>query len=42
MGFAKFFYKASAEERDHALKLVEYQNERGGKVDLMAIKVIYN
>jgi ferritin heavy chain len=31
-GFAKFFRKQSDEEREHAIKLVEYQNMRGGKV----------
>merc|ERR1712117_460474 len=31
-GFSKFFRKASDEERDHAMKLIEYQNMRGGKV----------
>lgn len=39
MGFADFFYKASAEEREHALKLIEYQNLRGGVVRLHAIRV---
>ena len=31
-GFSKFFRKASDEERDHSMKLIEYQNMRGGKV----------
>eukprot|EP00095_Tigriopus_kingsejongensis_P003047 maker-scaffold1052_size66809-snap-gene-0.17 protein:Tk03047 transcript:maker-scaffold1052_size66809-snap-gene-0.17-mRNA-1 annotation:"soma ferritin" len=31
-GFAKFFRKNADEERDHAYKLIEYQNMRGGKV----------
>ena len=31
-GFAAFFKKSSEEERAHGLKLVEYQNKRGGKV----------
>ena len=31
-GFSKFFRKASDEERDHAQKLMDYQNMRGGKV----------
>lgn len=31
-GFAKFFKKSSHEEREHAFKLVEYQNRRGGRV----------
>lgn len=39
-GFAKFFFAASLEEREHAMKLVEYQNLRGGKVKLTAIQVI--
>jgi len=29
-GFAKFFMKASDEERDHAVKLINYLNLRGG------------
>merc|ERR1719435_808200 len=29
-GFAKFFMKSSQEEREHAMKLVEYLNKRGG------------
>lgn len=33
-GFAKFFKEASDEEREHAHKLVSYQNERGGRVRL--------
>ena len=31
-GFSKFFRKASEEEREHAQKLIDYQNMRGGKV----------
>jgi len=31
-GFAKFFSKASDEERDHGKKFMEYQAKRGGKV----------
>merc|ERR1712117_73375 len=31
-GFATFFKKASDEEREHAEKLIKYQNKRGGKV----------
>jgi ferritin heavy chain len=31
-GFSKYFRKASDEERDHACKLIQYQNMRGGKV----------
>lgn len=33
-GFAKYFKEASDEERDHAHKLVAYQNQRGGRVRL--------
>ena len=29
-GFASFFKRASAEERDHGAKFIEYQNLRGG------------
>ncbi len=36
-GFAKFFKESSEEERDHAEKLMEYQNKRGGKVKLQSI-----
>lgn len=31
-GFAKFFKKSSEEEREHAEKLMKYQNMRGGRV----------
>jgi ferritin heavy chain len=31
-GFSKYFRAASNEERDYAIKLVENQNMRGGKV----------
>ena len=31
-GFAKRFRENSDEERGHAMKLIEYQNMRGGKV----------
>merc|ERR1711915_343294 len=31
-GFAKFFQKSSDEERDHGMKLMEYQAKRGGRV----------
>ncbi|KAI3471277.1 hypothetical protein Pfo_027940 [Paulownia fortunei] len=33
-GLAKFFKELSKEERDHAEKLMEYQNKRGGRVKL--------
>lgn len=36
-GFAKFFKEASAEEREHAEKLMEYQTKRGGRVVLKAL-----
>eukprot|EP00088_Acartia_fossae_P015068 TRINITY_DN1816_c0_g2_i2.p1 TRINITY_DN1816_c0_g2~~TRINITY_DN1816_c0_g2_i2.p1 ORF type:complete len:170 (+),score=67.09 TRINITY_DN1816_c0_g2_i2:338-847(+) len=31
-GFAKYYRTASTEERDHGMKLMEYQCKRGGKV----------
>ena len=31
-GFSKYFEKASGEEREHGMKLMEYQVKRGGKV----------
>ncbi|KAE9618178.1 hypothetical protein Lal_00041865 [Lupinus albus] len=37
-GFAKFFKESSEEEREHAEKLMKYQNIRGGKVVLHPIK----
>uniref|UniRef100_A0A7N0UFF8 Ferritin n=1 Tax=Kalanchoe fedtschenkoi TaxID=63787 RepID=A0A7N0UFF8_KALFE len=36
-GLAKFFKDSSLEEREHAEKLMEYQNKRGGKVKLQSI-----
>lgn len=36
-GFAKFFKESSDEERDHAEKLIKYQNMRGGRVRLQSI-----
>ncbi|CAI5471163.1 unnamed protein product [Closterium sp. Yama58-4] len=36
-GFAKYFKAASEEEREHAEKLMEYQNKRGGRVKLQSI-----
>ncbi|KAL5721291.1 bacterial non-heme ferritin [Ranunculus cassubicifolius] len=36
-GLAKFFKAASLEEREHAEKFMEYQNQRGGKVQLQSI-----
>ena len=38
-GFASFFKKASDEEREHAEKLMKFQNQRGGRVVLQDIKV---
>ncbi|KAL7641352.1 UNVERIFIED_CONTAM: hypothetical protein RMT77_008491 [Armadillidium vulgare] len=37
-GICKFFKKASGEEREHAMKLLEYQNRRGGKIVLQPIE----
>jgi len=37
-GFAKFFRKSSEEEREHAEKLMSYQNKRGGRIVLQDIK----
>jgi len=37
-GFAKFFKKQSEEEREHAEKLMKYQNMRGGRIVLADIK----
>merc|ERR1739846_206524 len=37
-GFAKFFKKSSEEEREHAEKLMAYQNKRGGRIVLQDIK----
>nr|GMD85545.1 ferritin-3, chloroplastic-like [Ipomoea batatas] len=36
-GLAKFFMESSEEEREHAEKLMKYQNIRGGKVKLHSI-----
>ncbi|XP_024020601.1 ferritin-3, chloroplastic [Morus notabilis] len=36
-GLAKFFEKSSEEEREHAVKLIRYQNIRGGRVKLHSI-----
>ncbi|KAI3474367.1 hypothetical protein Pfo_029228 [Paulownia fortunei] len=38
-GLAKFFKESSKEERDHAEKLMEYQNKRGGRVKLHSIEM---
>jgi len=37
MGYAKFMKDQSAEEREHAMKLMKYQNQRGGRVCLGAV-----
>ncbi|XP_047175649.1 ferritin-3, chloroplastic-like [Vigna umbellata] len=36
-GLAKFFKDASMEERQHAETMMEYQNKRGGKVQLLSM-----
>merc|ERR1719309_1128075 len=36
-GFSKYFRKASEEEREHAEKLMKFQNERGGRIVLQNI-----
>ncbi|KAI8540143.1 hypothetical protein RHMOL_Rhmol09G0239200 [Rhododendron molle] len=38
-GLARFFQESSEEEREHAEKLMEYQNKRGGKVKLQSIQM---
>jgi len=37
-GFSKFFKKSSDEEREHAEKLMKFQNQRGGRIVLQEIK----
>jgi ferritin heavy chain len=37
-GFSKYFGKASSEEREHAEKLMKYQNQRGGRIVLQNIQ----
>merc|ERR1712212_1197682 len=37
-GFASFFRKASDEERDHGMKLMEYQTSRGGRCKFQAME----
>nr|AFX93743.1 ferritin 1 [Ruditapes decussatus] len=37
-GFSKFFKHSADEEREHAEKLMKYQNKRGGRVVLQAIQ----
>ncbi|KAJ3682858.1 hypothetical protein LUZ60_013085 [Juncus effusus] len=36
-GLAKFFKESSEEEREHAEKLMKYQNKKGGRVKLQSI-----
>jgi ferritin heavy chain len=36
-GLHQFFKKSSEEEREHAEKLIDYQNKRGGKVAIQGI-----
>ncbi|PVD28424.1 hypothetical protein C0Q70_11011 [Pomacea canaliculata] len=37
-GFHKYFKKMSDEEREHAEKLMEFQNKRGGRIVLQDVK----
>jgi len=37
-GFSAYFKKASEEEREHAEKLMKYQNKRGGRIVLQNIQ----
>ena len=37
-GFAKFFKDSSDEEREHAQKLMKFQNQRGGRTLLQAVQ----
>ncbi|PVD28964.1 hypothetical protein C0Q70_11560 [Pomacea canaliculata] len=37
-GFSKFFSENSKEEREHAEKLMKFQNKRGGRIVLQDIK----
>jgi ferritin heavy chain len=38
-GFAKHFNDASLEEREHASEFMQYQNKRGGKIELLPVAV---
>lgn len=38
-GFAKFFGQQSREEKEHAHKLADYVNKRGGTVSTLDVKV---
>jgi len=37
-GFHKYFLKASQEEKEHAQKLMKFQNQRGGRILLQDVK----
>jgi len=37
-GFTKFYRKSSEEEREHAMKLMKFQNDRGGRIVLQNIQ----
>jgi len=37
-GFHKYFLKASNEEKEHAQKLMKFQNQRGGRILLQDVK----
>ena len=37
-GLHKYFKDASDEERNHAMKFMEYQNKRGGSISLTDVK----
>jgi len=37
-GFHKYFLKASAEEKEHAERLMKFQNQRGGRIVLQDVK----
>lgn len=38
-GFSHFFKENSDEEREHAQKLLSFQNKRGGRIFLQDVKV---
>lgn len=39
-GFAAWFHKQTEEEREHAMRLIEYVQDRGGKVKLGAVPAV--
>ena len=39
---AKFFYRQSLEEREHALMMVQYKLDRGHKVEIPAVPAVKN